>query len=118
MPLANFASNWLMLGISLMPHHRKAKLNRAAQQSVAVENRRQTRIGLVVGLVLVACGALLSSRFHWRANGSSGSELHGTEYETPRRASAAGFRPTVENHGAAPGNAPKGMVWIPGGEFS
>jgi formylglycine-generating enzyme required for sulfatase activity len=28
------------------------------------------------------------------------------------------FRPTVENHASAPGAAPEGMVWIPGGEFS
>ena len=28
------------------------------------------------------------------------------------------FGPTVENAKAAPGPAPKGMVWIPGGEFS
>ena len=28
------------------------------------------------------------------------------------------FRPTIENTAAAPGPAPEGMVWIPGGEFS
>ncbi len=36
-------------------------------------------------------------------------------------ASAAGdgeFQPTIENKTAAPKPAPKGMVWIPGGEFS
>jgi len=31
---------------------------------------------------------------------------------------AATFQPTVENAGAAPGEPPPGMVWIPGGEFS
>ena len=31
---------------------------------------------------------------------------------------AAGFRPTIERAAAAPGPAPDGMVWIPGGEFS
>jgi sulfatase modifying factor 1 len=30
----------------------------------------------------------------------------------------AGFAPTVASDSAAPGPAPKGMVWIPGGEFS
>ncbi|MBL9213965.1 MAG: formylglycine-generating enzyme family protein [Opitutaceae bacterium] len=29
-----------------------------------------------------------------------------------------GYAPTVENRGPAPGPAPAGMVWIPGGEFS
>src|SRR6516164_4923986 len=28
------------------------------------------------------------------------------------------FEATVANKNAAPGEAPKGMVWIPGGEFS
>ena len=28
------------------------------------------------------------------------------------------FIPTVENKKSAPGGAPAGMVWIPGGEFS
>jgi len=28
------------------------------------------------------------------------------------------FGPTIANQGAAPGTAPDGMVWIPGGEFS
>jgi formylglycine-generating enzyme required for sulfatase activity len=28
------------------------------------------------------------------------------------------FAPTVENPGKAPGPAPEGMVWVPGGEFS
>ena len=33
-------------------------------------------------------------------------------------ACASGFRPTVESGDKAPGKAPDGMVWIPGGEFS
>ena len=33
-------------------------------------------------------------------------------------AQAASFLPTVENKTPAPGPAPAGMVWIPGGEFS
>ena len=31
---------------------------------------------------------------------------------------SAGFEPTVPNAATAPGPAPEGMVWIPGGEFS
>src|SRR5213593_2410608 len=30
----------------------------------------------------------------------------------------AGFQPTIANKSEPPGEAPKGMVWIPGGEFS
>jgi formylglycine-generating enzyme required for sulfatase activity len=35
-----------------------------------------------------------------------------------RTNSVAGFLSTTTNPGAAPPNAPEGMVWIPGGEFS
>ena len=35
-----------------------------------------------------------------------------------RTADVRGFQPTRENKGQAPGAAPEGMVWIPGGEFS
>jgi len=31
---------------------------------------------------------------------------------------AAGFQPTIANPAVAPGPAPEGMAWIPGGEFS
>ncbi len=47
------------------------------------------------------------------------------EYEAPRAATVAppaaaadDFEATVANDGAAPGPAPEGMAWIPGGEFS
>ena len=53
------------------------------------------------GLVLLALVALASGRF-----------LQADE------TSPSAFFPTVENPGKAPGPAPKGMVWIPGGEFS
>lgn len=39
--------------------------------------------------------------------------------ETPNTAEASLFKPTIENKNKPPLNkAPKGMVWIPGGEFS
>jgi sulfatase modifying factor 1 len=38
--------------------------------------------------------------------------------ETPNTAEASAFKPTIENKNKPAGKAPKGMVWIPGGEFS
>src|SRR5882672_7146455 len=36
----------------------------------------------------------------------------------PAHVAEAVFAPTLPNPGGAPGPAPAGMVWIPGGEFS
>src|SRR5208282_2670332 len=36
----------------------------------------------------------------------------------PASSAASAFAPTVPNQTPAPGPAPEGMVWIPGGEFS
>lgn len=38
--------------------------------------------------------------------------------ETPDIGSASAFKATIENKNRPAGTAPKGMVWIPGGEFS
>ncbi len=37
---------------------------------------------------------------------------------SPAAPAASAFRPTIPNKTPAPGPAPEGMVWIPGGEFS
>lgn len=39
-------------------------------------------------------------------------------HETPNTTEAALFKPTIENKNKPTTKAPKGMVWIPGGEFS
>ena len=47
-----------------------------------------------------------------------------TEFHKPVHASVSdisspnAFLPTIQNQSPAPGNAPVGMSWIPGGEFS
>ncbi|TDW52612.1 formylglycine-generating enzyme required for sulfatase activity [Flavobacterium sp. 270] len=38
--------------------------------------------------------------------------------ETPTVSGESEFKPTIVNKTASPSKAPKGMVWIPGGEFS
>ena len=44
--------------------------------------------------------------------------LHAAEPALPAAKAASPFAPTVPNKAPAPGPAPEGMVWIPGGEFS
>jgi formylglycine-generating enzyme required for sulfatase activity len=41
-----------------------------------------------------------------------------TVERAPESTEGEGFEPTIENSTKAPGPAPEGMVWIPGGEFS
>jgi len=49
---------------------------------------------------------------------TSRSRAHAPESAAGTNSATSGFGPTVENRSSAPGPPPKGMVWIPGGEFS
>jgi sulfatase modifying factor 1 len=68
------------------------------------------------GMVLII--VLGSALVWWGFNGRRAAEPSPTP-ATPMAGDASGsFGPTVPNTAAAPGVAPPGMVWIPGGEFS
>jgi formylglycine-generating enzyme required for sulfatase activity len=71
----------------------------------------------IIAVVLIAASAAAGIGF----------ALKSRQLESPREpepampmpaAAAADFQPTIANPAAAPGPAPEGMVWIPGGEFS
>lgn len=62
----------------------------------------------MTGLVLIGVAGLASAA--WMRAESSIASI------TP--ASRSSFTATLENSSTAPGTAPEGMVWIPGGEFS
>ena len=67
--------------------------------------------------LIVASFAVYGASLLYRRIGRQGSATAATLPSS----SAAGptvFEPTVENRQVAPGIAPKGMAWIPGGEFS
>jgi len=59
----------------------------------------------IVGLILLAGGTALIMTSRKKADAGSPS-------------SNPAFGATIENKAAAPGPAPEGMVWVPGGEFS
>lgn len=71
-------------------------------------------------LVLVAVGSFLVFRvFSLNTRGKPVVTAHSVTLPVVSAESSSGaFRPTVENTGSAPGLAPQGMAWIPGGEFS
>lgn len=58
-------------------------------------------------------GKLESSKRHQPAVSASDGSKSASAVDTEGI-----FLPTNENHDPAPGAAPQGMVWIPGGEFS
>jgi formylglycine-generating enzyme required for sulfatase activity len=76
---------------------------------------------LVILLLALALGGALGTGVfavrHWMAPSSQSGDGHNAPAMSARSVQA-GFRPTVVNPAAAPGSAPEGMVWIPGGEFS
>ena len=70
-------------------------------------SRRATRTRRLLIVLAVTATCVVG---WWRYAGRS---------EAPASPStAATFQPTLENARVAPGDAPQGMVWIPGGEFS
>ena len=86
--------------------------SRPARGPSPVTRGKSVNRRLLVGLILLslafAVAWLLLSRRH---NGST------TVGAGPSPAPSS-FEPTIPNSGAAPAQAPEGMVWIPGGEFS
>ena len=80
--------------------------------------RPSPRVGsgwLLLGLLVVAAGAVLAVKT-LRSGDAEPAPV--ASAESRPASSAPAFAPTVANAVAAPSPAPKGMVWIPGGEFS
>ncbi len=78
-------------------------------------------VALAIGGFLLAFGAAT----YWEGGRLSAGHDRSSEpapvLSAPRDTAdveAGEFEPTVENSAKPPGNAPVGMVWIPGGEFS
>lgn len=76
---------------------------------------RLPRAGLAsAGTLAVAAAAITWLAIGRPAAGPWADQASRAEHSS----AAAGFRPTLERATPAPGPAPDGMVWIPGGEFS
>jgi len=67
--------------------------------------------------IMVCASCLIVLRFSSRVRGDGRVEPH-PALSQPSAANRGEFQPTIENRQATPGPAPRGMVWIPGGEFS
>jgi sulfatase modifying factor 1 len=79
-------------------------------KSVVPLRRRQKLSAPIVG-VLILSAACLAIHRHSEPNTVQADSYAGPEM-------TAAFGPTVSNTLPSPGPAPKGMVWVPGGEFS
>ena len=90
-----------------MSHSRRAFDKQRRKPSELVSDRRPRRSAWTWAGVTVIGSSLAFGFTAWRSKPQA--------LETPP---SNQFLPTVENRRSAPGPAPDGMVWIPGGEFS
>src|SRR5688500_11513364 len=88
-----------------------SKKKRKSRVPPAQTSGRRRMPFVLVGL------AVLAAAVGWTMYGRSGSRAQPVLPVT-QQAPPSTFEPTVVNTAAAPGPAPDGMVWIPGGEFS
>jgi formylglycine-generating enzyme required for sulfatase activity len=103
-----------------MSRRRKSKPVHLASTAAQGEKGRRIQMPLAILLMaLIVCAAYLIYRNHSsHVSGSlSAAQLHAVTVPNVGP-STGGFQPTMENREPAPGPAPKGMAWIPGGEFS
>jgi formylglycine-generating enzyme len=103
-----------------MSRHRRAKAIKPAPAAIDIAEPRRIPVAAVVVLSLVVCGSWLA---YLRLSPGVGYRVTTVSRSDNARSplddhSAGGFQPTSENPSNTPGPAPRGMVWIPGGEFS
>jgi sulfatase modifying factor 1 len=83
---------------------------------------RKSITGALVFLVVFVSSAWLLYLKFSRHTSKEGNTERSPNIEVPFSdaavAAPVGFQPTIQNHQPAPASPPKGMVWIPGGEFS
>ncbi|HUO34143.1 MAG TPA: formylglycine-generating enzyme family protein [Candidatus Acidoferrum sp.] len=103
-----------------MSRKRRANLAKSSPETPKVEKRK--RISIVSAMILgtlFASGAYLAFQIHSSKAAGKSSATHDLASEGGNSGTATGtFQPTIENREPAPRPVPKGMTWIPGGEFS
>src|SRR4029453_2682022 len=73
---------------------------------------------LAVGLLVAAASVALILSGFWSLEPAQTRNSSEASSKSRPSSGPATFTPTVANSATAPGPAPQGMVWIPGGEFS
>ena len=87
-------------------------MSRASKRNAEEAALRAKRLRAALAAGAVALAALAGAGI-WLARRP---EAPPEKFEMP--SAASDFQPTVQNKTPAPAEAPEGMVWIPGGEFS
>src|SRR5262245_59647417 len=88
------------------------KQSKAPESAPPAPQRSASRPLMWTGIAILLAGGtawMVYARNAPVGEKSAGDDVIRTESE---------FQPTVENKTPAPGTAPEGMAWIPGGEFS
>jgi len=93
-------------------------MNRARNSAVVVEPPAPRKNGVRAGVAVVGLAAAVAAFVASRGVEPSKPVEGARRTDTGLATSKDGFDSTVANSAPAPGPAPVGMVWIPGGEFS
>ncbi len=95
------------------------------KKTVRVSPTRPSMRKRISPLVVTALVVVLGAAFGWAMYGRNASSTTAADTppaspspSSPSSSSPSSFEPTVANTVPAPGPAPEGMIWIPGGEFS
>jgi len=101
-----------------MPTMSKSQISTqaATPSGLAAQHPRRWLGALLIALAIVVILVSVTWRFTTRATSHAANTVATPSATAP--APAANFAATVENKRPAPGKAPAGMAWIPGGEFS
>jgi len=88
------------------------------KSAVVVEPHAPRKNGVRAGVAVAGLTAGVAAFVASRGGEPSNSVESARRTDTAPATSKDGFDSTVANSASAPGTAPVGMVWIPGGEFS
>ena len=91
---------------------RSIKQDKAELATLATQRKKR-----VILISLTVLAAISACALYLHLTGTS-SQVIAASSSSASSTSSALFQPTITNPTAAPGKAPTGMVWIPGGEFS
>ena len=95
----------------------KAKKHQQVQQTSKPSSSRWLKFGGIAALAITLLGAIYAFKTNEASTATQQSSEHHATHATNHQPDAASAAKTSINSAAAPGPAPGGMVWVPGGTY-